>query len=208
VYIPSDWRSYRIPVATAIAVLAVGAAAILASNVGVHDSSAPFLETTEAREKFAAPVGSADEFGEPASLLSSDPYAAFTDDAPPAAGGAAGPDGVAAKEAEASISLRALVDYDGDGVFHVSEEGTAAEALWRYVITNDGDVPLSDVGLIDYAVALDGFDRILDAGETWTWEVPAPVTGDTTNRARLQARDPDGALLAPVFATASVRVLD
>lgn len=126
---------------------------------------------------------------------SSLPYAAFEGEDSTVTGGSA-------------LEVTALVDFDGDGVFSMSERGSAHEAVWKYSVTNTGNVRLEDVGLVDSLHASGGYDNVLDPGKSMTWEITLPVTGSLENRAQVTARTSDGTWLEPVWVTTSVTVID
>ncbi|TLM72181.1 MAG: DUF11 domain-containing protein [Actinobacteria bacterium] len=91
-----------------------------------------------------------------------------------------------------AISVAKTVDFDGDGVYGESEIGYAGNpAHWRIVVTNTGDVPLTDVDLGDSSSEdFPLFD--LAAGASRTFDYSSTVFSDFTNLAEAVGIDPLG----------------
>ncbi|TLM67311.1 MAG: DUF11 domain-containing protein, partial [Actinobacteria bacterium] len=89
-----------------------------------------------------------------------------------------------------AIRIAKTVEFDGDGIYGENEMGYSGDiAAWRIVVTNSGDVELSNVMVTDDHGASYG-PMTLAAGASQQFDYAGPLTADRVNTAEATGIDP------------------
>ncbi|MDP2181155.1 MAG: hypothetical protein Q8K99_01105, partial [Actinomycetota bacterium] len=108
---------------------------------------------------------------------------------------------------EPALAIDKTVDFNADGVFSDSETYVAGSpAVWKIVVTNTGDTPLTDVTVTDTNAHGFGASFALASGASKTFEYITVPQGDTVNEATAVGTALDGLPVGPVSDAADVDV--
>lgn len=126
-------------------------------------------------------------------------------------GGAIGPlaDSAQVDVFRPALEVKKYVEFNGDRIYSdESEDGTAGQwASWRIVVTNTGDVPLTDVQVADTGLLKPFRTPVLNPGQSVTFCYANVVRTTTTNTATATGRGPAGTTAGPVSDSATARVV-